>query len=68
MLLKTCNRCGKFIPYGNAYCPTCAPIVAQEREARRAEAIKNSNRKYNAKRDPKYTKFYNSPEIGRAHV
>lgn len=62
MLLKACNRCGTFIPYGKSYCSLCEPIVAKEREERRAEAIKNSNIRYNKKRDPKYTRFYNSPE------
>lgn len=62
VLLKECKRCHKLIPYGLSYCSVCEPIVAKEKEERRAEAIKISNRRYNAKRDPKYTKFYNSPE------
>lgn len=62
MLLKECKRCGNLIPYGKVHCPTCAPIVAEEREARRAEAIKDSNRRYNKNRDPKYVRFYNSVE------
>lgn len=62
MLLKPCGRCKRLIPYGLSYCAECLPIMEKEREERRAEAIKRSNRKYNAKRDPKYSKFYNSPE------
>ena len=62
MLQKPCGRCRRLIPYGLSYCAECLPIVEKEREERKAEAIKRSNRKYNATRDPKYTKFYNSIE------
>jgi len=62
MLLKACNRCGNLIPYGATYCSTCKPIVQAEREARLQESRLKSNRVYNAKRDPKYTRFYNSIE------
>lgn len=60
MLLKSCNRCGNLIPYGSPYCNTCTPIVEAEREARLAEYRKESNRRYNQTRDPKYVQFYNS--------
>lgn len=62
MLLKVCNRCGVLIRYGGTYCETCKPIVEAEREARRQEYTKESNRRYNKKRDPKYGRFYNSTE------
>lgn len=62
VLLKSCNRCGDLIPYGSAYCSKCTPIVEAEREARIQEAKRKSNRIYNANRDPKYTRFYNSIE------
>ena len=62
MLLKSCNKCGTLIPYGSAYCDICKPIVEAEREARRIEYSKASNRRYNAKRDPKYGRFYNSSD------
>jgi hypothetical protein len=62
MLLKECNRCKQLIQFGSVYCSTCRPIVEAEREARRAESIKASNRRYNKKRDPKYVRFYNSGE------
>ena len=62
MLLKACGRCGNLIPYGKSYCDTCRPIVAAEREARRAETMKKINKRYNQKRDPKYVRFYNSKE------
>lgn len=62
MLLKSCNRCGNLIPYGPTYCSTCEPIVKQERDARRAEAIKQGNKRYNKKRDPKYMRFYSSSD------
>ncbi len=60
MLLKICNRCKRLIPYGSSYCSTCKPIVAAELEARRAEYKRESNRRYNKTRDPKYVRFYNS--------
>ena len=62
MLLKSCNRCGNLIPYGSAYCSECAPIVQAEREARMAESKKESNKRYNKTRDPKYVRFYNGVE------
>lgn len=62
MLLKSCYRCGILIPYGSSYCTACTPIVEEEREKRRLEAIQRGNRNYNRKRDPKYIRFYNSKE------
>lgn len=62
MLLKACNKCGILIKYGSTYCAICGPIVEQEREARRREATREGNKRYNAKRDPKYVRFYNSTE------
>lgn len=60
MLLKSCNRCGNLIPYGSPYCTKCTPIVEAEREEKRAEYNKASNKRYNKTRDPKYGRFYNS--------
>ena len=60
MLLKSCGRCGKLIPYGVTYCSGCRPIVEAEREARRLEYKRESDRRYNKTRDPKYVRFYNS--------
>ena len=62
MLLKPCNRCGTLIQYGSAYCTVCKPIIDKEREARRIENSKRSNRRYNQTRDPKYLRFYRSKE------
>ena len=63
MLLKSCCRCGNLYPYnGGSYCSTCKPIVLAEIEARRAESKRESNKRYNKTRDPKYVRFYNSPE------
>ena len=60
MLLKACKRCGNLIPYGTVYCSKCVPIVEVEREERRIESNKASNKRYNQKRDPKYIRFYKS--------
>ena len=62
MLLKSCNRCKALIPFGSSHCSQCKPIVEAEREKRLAEYRKESNRKYNKTRDPKYVRFYNSIE------
>lgn len=62
MLLKSCFKCDNLIPYGAVYCDVCRPIVEQEREDRRLESSRASNRRYNKTRDPKYTRFYNSTE------
>lgn len=59
MLLKTCNKCGALIPYGRKYCDVCAPIVEAARAERLGQSRKESNRKYNKGRDPKYGAFYN---------
>ena len=61
-MLKACKRCGNLIPYGAVYCNTCRPIVEAEREQRRIESKRESDRRYNKTRDPKYVRFYNSPE------
>lgn len=60
MLLKACGKCGNLIPYGATYCKTCLPGVLAEREARKQDSRKRSNRNYNKTRDPKYSRFYNS--------
>lgn len=63
-VMKACPRCKKLIPGGWSYCPDCAPIAASEREEAKArkEAYRRAkyNKRYNSRRDPKYTSFYNS--------
>jgi len=61
-VLKSCNRCGNLIPYGRVYCSTCEPIVKAEREARLAEYKRENDKRYNRKRDPKYSRFYNGSD------
>lgn len=62
MLLKSCGRCGRLIPYGRTYCADCQAQVDQYREEQRQKYSKERNRRYNKKRDPKYSQFYNSKE------
>lgn len=62
MILKSCNKCGVLIQYGATYCSICKPIVDAEREARKREANRRGNSRYNKTRDPKYIRFYNSSE------
>jgi 5-methylcytosine-specific restriction endonuclease McrA len=65
-LVKPCPRCKRLIPHGWPYCLDCKPIAeAQRQEARerKAEYLKKKyNRRYNSRRDPKYSAFYNSRE------
>lgn len=60
MLLKACNRCGNLIPYGRAYCEACAPIVEAAKAERVVQSKRESDRRYNKRRDPKYGGFYRS--------
>ena len=62
MLLKPCGRCKQLIPYGLSYCKECEPIVKAEREQRLEQTRRESNRRYNQTRDPKYVRFYKSKE------
>lgn len=62
MLLKSCARCGKLIPYGPRYCEECKKIVDEQTAARAAESSKRSDRAYNQRRDPRYGQFYRSKE------
>ncbi|MEY8366104.1 HNH endonuclease [Anaerovoracaceae bacterium 41-7] len=62
MILKSCGRCGNLMPYGATYCSLCKPLVEAEIELRKQTAQKESNRRYNRKRNPKYLIFYNSIE------
>lgn len=58
MLLKACSKCGNLIPYGRKYCDACTKIVEEQRAERLDKSRKESNRKYNRGRDPKYGAFY----------
>lgn len=66
MALKPCPRCQKLISYGQTYCKDCKPIAEAERQAaaeRKAQLrAKKYNKTYNQRRDPKYSRFYNSKE------
>ena len=57
-ILKACPRCKKLIAQGRAFCDSCAPIVAAEREKAKAAQA----RAYNRRRDPRYLTFYRSKE------
>lgn len=60
MLMKSCPKCGKLIPYGLTYCPPCKTEVDKGRGVYLSEKKKANDKIYNRNRDPKYTKFYNS--------
>ena len=62
MLMKSCRDCGRLIPYGQARCADCQTRHEAERSAREKEKRREYNRRYNAKRDPKYKRFYHSKE------
>ena len=65
VIVKPCARCRKLIAYGRIYCEACAVIVESEREEATRKRKRVNDRKYNAKRDPKYTRFYASGEWKR---
>ena len=58
MLLKACARCGKLIPYGLKLCEDCRKIKDEQKAERIEKSRKESNRKYNESRDPRYGRFY----------
>mgnify|MGYP002479858236 CR=1 FL=1 len=61
ILLKSCRKCGKLLPYPLTYCEGCVPLVEEERK----KSEKLSEQRYNKRRkgkDPKYGKFYRSTE------
>lgn len=62
MLLKSCSRCGKLIPYGKTRCESCEAIVQKIKEGARLESKRAADRVYNKKRDSKYGHFYNSKD------
>lgn len=62
VILKMCARCQTPVMYPAAYCSTCQVAVDEQRAERLEETKKRSNKRYNAKRDPRLTQFYNSPE------
>ena len=62
MILKMCRRCRGVVVYPATYCDVCQQVVDQEREARAVVNNRRANKKYDAKRDKKYVRFYNSPE------
>lgn len=62
MIYKQCNRCKTKIPYPKTYCENCQSIIDEQKAIKTKEWKRNSNRNYNAKRDPKHKKFYESDE------
>lgn len=60
MICKPCPRCGRMIPQGVAYCDTCRPEAERQAEEARERRRQRYNRAYNARRDPKYGRFYGS--------
>lgn len=62
MIYKMCRRCKKVVVYPATYCDDCIELVTQEKEARAIEINRKAQKKYDAKRDKKYVRFYNSVE------
>ena len=65
MIMKPCPRCKRLMPYGQAYCKDCAPIVREEIEAIKEQNLKKKMQRYNRGRDPKYLTFYRSKDWRR---
>ena len=61
MLFNMCRKCKTPIPYPKTHCSKC--ITAHESE--RADGKRLSNRRYDATRDKKYTRFYKSADWKR---
>ena len=71
MLVKECPKCHKLIPYGRPYCPDCQKLVEEARARRLAQGRGPADRRYNARRDPKYTAFYRGAawkKLARARI
>lgn len=62
MLMKSCGKCGRLIPYGKSFCPTCEKLEGKRQAKRKSKNKKEYDKRYNAKRDPKIKRFYNSPD------
>lgn len=62
MILKMCRRCKGVVVYPATYCDTCRAVVEQEREERAVVVNRKAQKKYDATRDKKYVRFYNSIE------
>lgn len=65
MLLKPCARCRALVAYGHAYCEKCRPVAEEERRAAFQERKRKWNSRYNAKRDPRFARFYGSTDWKR---
>lgn len=59
---KMCKGCGNLIEYPATYCDNCKIDVEQKKLEQYKKNKKIWDKKYNAKRNPLYTKFYNSKE------
>lgn len=62
MTYKPCPRCKRLIPHGMAYCPECKPIAEQALQDKRQHNKSMRQKKYNGRRNQKYTKFYHSKD------
>ena len=58
MILKLCRKCKKPIKHPLKYCKDCLPII----EERNEQLKKEREKRYNKKRNPQYTEFYNSAD------
>ena len=65
MLLKPCSRCRVLVAYPSVYCGACKPVAEQEKREAFQKKRLEWNSRYNAKRDPKFTRFYSSMDWRR---
>lgn len=59
---KICKGCGKLIEYPATYCDNCKIDVDEKKLERYKKNKKIWDKRYNEKRNPEHTKFYNSKE------
>ncbi|MBR0575692.1 HNH endonuclease [Proteiniclasticum sp. BAD-10] len=62
MLVKSCRRCGRTIPYPLAYCEECRPAIEEQKEINQKLREQRYNKKRSTKADPKYRAFYRSQD------
>lgn len=58
MISKTCAKCGRLIAYGKRYCDSCRQAIDRDAPERKRE----SDRRYNRKRNKEELRFYASKD------
>ncbi|MFH5834561.1 HNH endonuclease [Proteiniclasticum sp. C24MP] len=62
MLLKSCRKCGRVIPYPKTYCDSCQPLMEEQKKVNEKLSEQRYNKNRKIRKDPRYAKFYKSKE------